>query len=151
MGGFPDKGLDSQLLLGQSTPQQSSREQEEQLSNTSKSKSAAEVLGPGFGSSNGEQLQPGAIKYGGLFVFFSSNDVPGMGSLMLLDEVEGDVPEVALSVEEPASDVDAFEDFEEEAFEDGMDITNCKRAGNFRLSDPNSKKCLGLRGIGTRF
>jgi len=50
-GGVPLMGLDSQLLLGQPTPQQSSSEQDEQLSNTSKSNSAAVVLGPGLGSS----------------------------------------------------------------------------------------------------
>ena len=54
---LPGTGLDSQLLWWHSGPQQSSNEPEEQLSNTSRSNSAALVLGPGLGSSGGLQLQ----------------------------------------------------------------------------------------------
>ena len=81
-------GLEPQLLLLQpGGPQQSvSREQLEQLSNTSRSKSAAVVLGPGLGSSKLLVLPPAAVGGGGLFLTggtelcFCEVEGPGVGS-----------------------------------------------------------------------
>ena len=81
-------GLEPQLLLLQpGGPQQSvSREQLEQLSNTSRSKSAAVVLGPGLGSSKLLVLQSAAEGGGGLFLTagpelcFCEVEGPGVGS-----------------------------------------------------------------------
>ena len=58
--GLSVRGLEPQLLLAKPAahPQSVSSEQEEQLSNTSRSNSAAVVLGPGLGSSKGVLLLP---------------------------------------------------------------------------------------------
>ena len=114
--GLSVRGLEPQLLAKPAAhPQSVSSEQEEQLSNTSRSNSAAVVLGPGLGSSKGVLLLPcGDFLAAGQLGAWEG---PGTGSAA--DEVLG-LSISSLLFEVCSSDRSATEDdFEEFA----MDIT----------------------------